>query len=208
MTEINYRTQAAAQIEADAAQDQDEKNRAVFREALMKYSFASHIANYRILLDWCGAELTLNKIDHLLRTKPDGLSLDFQDEKPRLIDAILAARQYPNVEQERRRLQLLTRVQLLDRLAEMTTKEELSKFTAVQLRERLAEGRKSNVPRYAGFPNCPRMIVPEGFTTAVDAGEYFRHCALAKTPRDLFEFRKYVRFYGAEQVDDIRFGRI
>jgi len=136
------------------------------------------------------------------------LEIDWTDERPKLIDAILTARQYPNPEQERKRLTLMTRVQLIDRLAEMTTKEELSKFTAVELRQKIAEGRKSNVPRYAGFPNCPRMIVPDGFTTTVDAGEYFRHCALAKTPRDLFEFRKYVRLYGPQQVDDYRFNRI
>src|SRR6266481_4267603 len=121
--EINYRTQVAAQVERVAEEDRDGKNRAVFREALNLYSFASHQANYRILLDWCNGELSLAKIEHLVKNKPAGLEIDWTDERPKLIDAILTARQYPNPEQERKRLTLMTRVQLIDRLAEMTTKE-------------------------------------------------------------------------------------
>src|SRR6266568_4984165 len=137
---IDYKNAALAELEKVAVTDKENRNAAVWREAITKFSFASHEGNYRLLLDgWCNGELSMVKIDWLVNNKPDGLNLDWTDEKPKLIEAILAARQYSNPEQERTRLTLLTRVQLIDRLAEMVTKEELSKFTAAELKAGLAE---------------------------------------------------------------------
>src|SRR5947207_2251555 len=112
---IDYRNATLVELEKVAATDRESRNAAVWREVLNKFSFASHQANYQLLLNWCGgSELSLVKISWLVNNKPEGLNLDFSDERPKLIDAILAARQYPNLEQERKRLQLLTRLQLID----------------------------------------------------------------------------------------------
>ncbi len=204
MTEINYRTQALSELERAASEDRAAKNAAVWREAITKYAFGSHQANYRVISDWCGGELSMVKIDWLVNHKPDGLTLDWTDERPKLIDAILVARQYANPEQERKRLGLLTRVQLIDRLAEMVNKEELSKFTAAEIRQALAESRKSNVPRYPGFENLSRTIVPKGFVSAVSASEFLRHAAR----HDIRAFEYYVKRYGSQQVNDFLNDRI
>lgn len=204
MGTIDYKHAAMSELERMNRADKDAKNAALWREAITKYAFASHQANYRVILDWCSGELSMTKIDWLMQRKPDGLTLDWADEKPKLIEAILAARQYSNLEQERKRLRLLTRVQLIDQLAHMVTKEELSKFTAAELRQGLAEHRKSNVPRYPGFENLPRTIVPRGFVTAVDTAEFLRHVAHT----DVRTFEYYCKRYGVQQIDDYRFNRI
>jgi hypothetical protein len=204
MGTIDYKNAAMSELERMNRADKDFKNAAVWREAITKYAFASHQANYRVILDWCSGELSMTKIDWLMQRKPDGLTLNWTDEKPKLIEAILAARQYPNLEQERKRLQLLTRTQLIDQLAHMVTTEELSKFTAAELRQGLAEHRKSNVPRYPGFENLPHTIVPPGFVTAVDTGEYLRHCV----KHDIAAFRRMCSRYGVQQCDDYRLNRI
>jgi hypothetical protein len=201
---IDYKNSAIAEMNRVAAEGKEAKNAAVWREAITKYAFASHDANRKILLDWCSGELSMTKIDWLMQRKPDGLTLDWADEKPKLTEAILAARQYPNLEQERKRLTLLTRVQLIDQLAHMVTKEELSKFTAAELKQGLAEVRKSNIPRYAGYENLPRTIVPKGFVSAVDTAEFLRH--VART--DLRTLQYYVKRYGSQQVNDFLNDRI
>ncbi|SRR5216683_561719 len=204
---IDYKNAALSELEKVAAADKESRNAAVWREALNKYSFASHQANYRLLLDWCGgSELSMVKIDWLATQKPEGLNLDWSDDRPRLIDAILAARRYPDVEKERKRLTLsFTRLQLIDQLALMVTKEELSKFTAVELKQGLAEHRKttSNQRFFFGsngsrWERLSGTIVPRGFVSAVSTSEFLRHIAR----HDVKAFEYYVRRYGSEQVND------
>ncbi len=201
---IDYKNAALDELNRVSAADKEQRNQNVWREAITKYPFASNQANFLEIFNWCGGELSMVKIDWLVSNRPDGLTLDQTDERPKLIDKILAARQFPNPEQERKRLTLLTRVQLLDRLAEMVTKEELSKFTALELRAGLAEHRKatSNQKFFFGsdgsrWERLPGTIVPRGFVSAVSASEFLKHIA----KQDVEAFRFYVKRYGADQVN-------
>jgi hypothetical protein len=210
MTEINYRTQVAAQVEADAAKEKAAANDAAWQEIIDRYVIRDHQANRRMVEDFCNGIIELAKFKFLVDNPPQGFQLDWSTEdalKTELIEKILAARQFSPVEAKsnQSKMKFWTLRMLRNELQRLTMKEHLSSnFTVDELKAGVKEVRESNVPKYAGYENLPRTIVPKGFVTAVSTSEFLRHAAR----HDIRAFEYYVKRYGSQQVNNFLNNRI
>jgi len=201
--------QVAAQVEQNAAEQKAAANEAAWQEIINRYVIKDHAANRRMVEDFCNGTIELAKFKFLVDNPPAGFQLDWSTEdvlKIELIEKILAARQYSPVEAKvkQRDLKFWT-LRIRNELQRLTAKEHLSSnFTAAELKDGLKQVRQSQMPRYPGFENLPRTIVPPGFVTAVDTGEYLRHCV----KHDIAAFRYMCSRWGVQQCDDYRLNRI
>ena len=92
MTEINYRTQVAAQVEADAVKEKVAANDAAWNEIIDRYAIRDADDNRNMVEIFCSGVITLQKFKLLADHPPAGFNLRWSDEKTlraELIDAIL-----------------------------------------------------------------------------------------------------------------------
>src|SRR5438128_1697499 len=97
MTTLDYRTQVAAQVEQNAAEQKAAANEAAWQEIINRYVIKDHAANRRMVEDFCNGTIELAKFKFLVDNPPAGFQLDWSTEdvlKIALIEKILAARQY------------------------------------------------------------------------------------------------------------------
>ena len=216
-----YAAESGAQQSHQASDAQEQANRAAWEQILLKYAMASHDANYAMVRDYCGNNITLEKFEFLINNQPKGFNLDWTDEREQLLNEILDLLYDPygrrmttaDLKSARLQMQYWSRAQLRARLAEVKDRQALAKKFVPQIQNDLRAIRKAQeVERpYPGFITLlstmvPRFPVPAmGWNTvqAVNTKDlldyYVKH--------DYPEFKRIVGLAGSQQVDDIRMGR-
>lgn len=208
-----YAAESGAQQAHQATTAQEQANRAAWEQILLKYAIASHDGNYSMVRDYCGNAITVEKFEFLINNRPKGFQLDWTDEREQLLNDILDllfdpyGRRMSTADLKNAKNQMLywSRQRLRARLAEVQTKQAMAQKSAGQLRsDRAAVRKAAEVERpYPGYPTLLSTIVPRGQIQAVSTKDYLQQIA----KHDLFEFKRFVRLYGSQQIDDIRLGR-
>jgi hypothetical protein len=208
MAEVNYTNTLAEQTNADAKAQQEQRNRAAFSELLARHELLANTeANYQMLVDFTSGDLTVAKGEFFLQNPPPGLALTFRDERESLIAAIIRAMHDPterrftkfDEQQLRKALAYKSRIELMQKLADVTRRQSMAKKTATELRQDLKDIRKAEGFGWnnTGYPRLAARIVPRGEFRAIPTGQFLRH--IART--DVYELRRMCRLYSSAQVD-------
>ena len=213
MTVNNYETSVARHEQVAAQQELEKRNRAAWREIISRYGVAGTDANYSIIRDYCGGEITVAKFDWFVKHPPKGISLDWSDEHDKLLDQIVALLRDPygrrmtefDLKTWRSRLAVMTTLELRDRLAELTDKQKMALRPVKEIKADLAEFRKQETAMtrtVEGYEKIPSMVVPAWDTKAMPIKEYLDRIARF----NIHLFKAAVERWGSKQVDAVRRG--
>ncbi len=166
-------------------------------------------AHFKMLVDFCQGELSVERVSHFFANPPQGwnlplISLDKRREQ--LITEIIELEQEYRISDHQLRQNKIkyestySLAQLRAQLVEILLKREWAKKTPDQIRAGLKELRSEGLDnRYPNYPRLLREIVPPGQVFAVPTRSYLME--LAKS--DIFTFKKFVRLYSLQQINDI-----
>jgi hypothetical protein len=213
----NYETHLQRQQVAQEAAEKQARSDAAWEEILLAYPIASHTANKKMVLDFCGGEIALHKFEYLLKNKIKGFSLDWTDEREELLKQILDLLEDKfqrrmtehDLKAEQTKMSHWTREQLRTRLAQVKTKQAMAKKSVGELHADLSAHREQEQESAYGWKGqyprllstlVPKQAVPEmnwGTVAAIPTGAYFRYIS----KKDYETFKKFCKLYSLEQVN-------
>ncbi|SRR6266851_5777614 len=204
---VNYESKAATEQQQKNEAAQEARNREVFFEVCCRFPIRDHDANFALLVQWAGdGVLTLEKAEYLLKHRVAGFNPDVVTREKLIEELARELRDgYTDYDHRQWRLRASTWSlrQLRNKKRELLLKRELT--TAQKARNYLTEARAEGVDnKYPGYPRLLKTIVPPGQIFAVDTRQYL--VELART--DIFAFKRMVRIYGEQQVNDYLQGRV
>jgi hypothetical protein len=205
---INYESTLAQQQQRDQDVQREHRNREAFGALLARHELLANTeANYQMLVDFSSGDLTVGKGEFFLQNPPPGLALTFRDERDSLINAILKAVHDPtekrftkfDEQQLRKSLAYKSRVELMQKLADVTRRQSMAKKSVTELKQDLADARKAEGFGWnnTGYPRLAARTVPRGEFRAIPTGQFLRH--IAKT--DVYELKRLCRLYSMPQVN-------
>jgi hypothetical protein len=208
---MNYKEQIQQMEQAEQAAAAQQRNDQVWRQIIDTYPIRDCEANRRMVEDYCGGTITMDKFSFLQQNPPRGYTLAWGEEWQKLLDEILSMLHDPfgrrmtefDLKSAKMKMSFWTRAQLRARRDELALKQELNKKSVLELKADLRKAREVKRP-FPGYPTMlstivPRYAVPElGWDTihAVPTGDYVRYLSR----HDLFLFKKFVCLYSGDQV--------
>ena len=167
MSIVNYTTEVEKQQAANAAAERDRKNREAFGELLARHELLANTeANFKELVRYAQGELTVGKGEYFLNNPPEGWTLTFRDERNTLIEAIIkkmhdpTQKRFTSFDEKmlRKALAYKSRVELVNKLADVTRRQTAAAKTVQELKADLAQMRKAETAgqKYPGWPVFPK----------------------------------------------------
>ena len=208
MTTVNYESKAATEQQQKNEAAQEARNREVYFEALCRWPLKEHEANYQLLLSWSGdGALSLEKIEYLIRHKPQGFNVDATTREEIIAELAQELRDGCNIrtlsdydwKQKVLRMGTWSLRQLREERRSMRLRRELTSTQAA--RNYLTEARAVEDTKYPGWPRMLKTVVPRGEIFSRDF-----NAAYIKS-LDAFELKRLIAVYGSEQVNDRLAGR-
>lgn len=211
-----YDQQFNASQAQQVATEQERANRAAWEQILERYGVASHEANYNVVKSYCQGVISLERFEFMVANLPKGTTLDWSDEKEKLLDEILDLLEdkyqrrmtTADLKSARMQMQYWTRQQLRARLTEVKDKQALAKKSVAQIQNDLAAHREQERKQQFGYTDSrgmmwPRLLttfVPRGQVQAISTSQYLRELVRRRDPDATYEYRRMTRLYGDEQI--------
>ncbi len=208
---MSYASDMQQREAEQAAADKERRNRELFEVILRtpfgKFAVGDGEANYRMLLEYCGGQLTIEKAAHLLANPNPGFQIHTErldKRREQLIADICelehdpTGRRLSEFDARQRRIRYestYSLAQLRSRYVDLYLKKEWAKFTSAQIHSAFRAAEKTAAGKN---PWLPYEMLPAEIE-GLPAPEALRHFARHEYRR----FEYICKRYGHRQVDAV-----